>query len=83
MAKTTVTKHCDTNKETSRAKIPLLKGNEGVRRDERSPTLSLPPTLLPSRYNEMDSRHPMPLRADKVGGVEKKLGWGKGTNQGG
>ena len=55
------------------------RGNGG---GEVTPTPPPPPPPLPPPYSNTLPRHPMPPRAERMERVEKKLGRGKGTNQG-
>ena len=43
----------------------------------------VPQNPPPSHHSNTHPCHPMPPRADKMERAGKKLGWGKGTNQGG
>ena len=82
VAKTTNTKHTNTNKEPPGARIFLLKGKEGTWCDEPTPTPPTPPPSLPPPHSNTLPRHPMPPRTEKIWRAQRKLGMGKGTSKG-
>ena len=84
VAKTTNSKHTDTNKKPLGARIFLLKGKEGTVRDGPLP-LPLPRPLRypPPPHSNTFPRHPSNApKTERIGRAQRKLGVGKGTSKG-